>query len=235
MKQKSSGVIPRAGEKSGILSPISRGKFLQYAGFSVAATGLVLVGCSDDDDGPGTVDLGSGDIGILNYAYLLEQLEAAFYENATANPYTDMSAAEKTVLEDIREHERAHRDFFKKALGTSAIAQATFDFSSIDFKSRASVLGAAKTFEDLGVSAYNGAGQLLKDANYLLAAGKIVSVEARHAAAIRDMLNAYSADFAGDDVVTASNGLDQAKDPSTVLAAAKPYVKTTVVITNLPS
>ncbi|MEJ7672299.1 MAG: ferritin-like domain-containing protein [Chitinophagaceae bacterium] len=35
------------------------------------------------------------------------------------------------------------------------------DFSSINFASRASVLGTAMAFEDLGVSAYNGAGQLI--------------------------------------------------------------------------
>ena len=57
----------------------------------------------------------------------------------------------------------------------------------------------ARTFEDLGVSAYNGAGQLLTVAANLLTAGKIVSVEARHAAAIRDLLVPNS--FAASDVV----------------------------------
>ena len=51
----------------------------------------------------------------------------------------------------------------------------------MDFNSRDSVLKTARTFEDLGVAAYNGAGQLLERGEYLLLAGKIVSVEARHA------------------------------------------------------
>jgi hypothetical protein len=84
------------------------------------------------------------------------------------------------------------------------------------------VLGAAKTFEDLGVGAYNGAGKLIKDKGYLLLAGKIVSVEARHAAYIRDLITPGS--FAGSDVVNAA-GLDQALDVTTVLTAAQTYIK----------
>ena len=109
---------------------------------------------------------------------------------------------------DLEKHERAHREFFKAALGNMAIANLEVDFSSIDFNSRTSVLNAAKTFEDLGVAAYNGAGQFLESADLLLIAGKIVSVEARHAAAIRDLINPGSADFAGDDIIDAK-GLER--------------------------
>lgn len=221
-----------------IMSPMRRARFLKYLGASTAVSALLLTGCDDDDDnnmGTGGVDLGSGDIGILNYAYLLEQLEAAFYEMAVSMPYSGITATETSILTDIRDHEKAHRDFFKAALGSSAIATVEFDFSSINFGSRASVLGAARTFEDLGVSAYNGAGQLLTNADYLLLAGKIVSVEARHAAAIRDLLNPFSADYAGDDVVTVDNGLDLAKSPSEVLSAADAFVKNTIRFDKLPS
>jgi hypothetical protein len=31
-------------------------------------------------------ELGEGDIGVLNYAYALEQVEAAFYTKVTASP-----------------------------------------------------------------------------------------------------------------------------------------------------
>jgi hypothetical protein len=44
--------------------------------------------------------------------------------------------------------------------------------------------------------------------DYLLLAGKIVSVEARHASAIRSLINPNSADFAGDDVINTTTGLD---------------------------
>jgi hypothetical protein len=221
-----------------IMAPMRRGKFLKYLGATSAVSALIITGCDDDDDnGPTTtsVDLGSGDTGILNYAYLLEQLEAAFYVQVMTTPYSGMTSEETAILTDIRNHELAHRDFFKAALGNSAIAAVEVDFSTIDFTSRASVLGTAKVFEDLGVSAYNGAGKLLTNADYLLIAGKIVSVEARHASAIRDLLNPFSADFSGDDVVAGDTGLDVSNAPSVVLAAADPFVKTSIKFDNLPS
>ena len=58
------------------------------------------------------------------------------------------------------------------------------------------MLGTARAFEDLGVSAYNGAGRFIKSADYLLIAGKVVSVEARHAAVIRALLAPGTDSFA---------------------------------------
>ena len=182
----------------------------------------------------GAVDFGKGDEGILNYAYALEQLEAAFYTQAISTPYSGMTSAERQILSDIRDHEIAHRELFKTALGKKAIPGLQVNFTSINFNSRQSVLGTAKTFEDVGVSAYNGAGQLLKKGDYLLLAGKIVSVEARHAAAIRDLISPMSASFAGDDAVDGS-GLDPARLPSEVLPLVAPFITTKVTANNLPT
>ncbi len=211
------------------LKNFSRRKFLNYAG---ASTGLVLLAsaCSKTDDGG--VNLGSGDIGILNYAYALEQLEAAFYTQVVTTPYAGITADEKIFLTDIRDHEIAHREFFKNALGGMAIGSLEVDFSKIDFNSRTSVLGTAMAFEDLGVSAYDGAGYLFKDANYLLLAGKIVSVEARHAALIRELVSPNT--FLGDQV-DAATSVNISRSPSEVLSIAGPYIKTKINASNLPS
>ena len=224
-----------------LLRNANRRQFLKTSSLSVAAAGLIMVGCKDivdmDPMPPmgGGVKLGSGDIGILNYAYALEQLEAAFYAAVIKGGYfANASAEEKTIMGDVEKHERAHREFFKAALGSSAIANLEVDFSSINFGDRMSVLNAAKTFEDLGVAAYNGAGQFIQSVDYLLIAGKIVSVEARHAAAIRDLLNPGSADFAGDDLIDA-NGLERTLNFSQVLTAASTYVKTPIDFSQLPS
>jgi hypothetical protein len=237
-KTQNNSHAPGSDFEEKIMSPMRRGRFLKYLGASTAVSALIMTGCNDDDapsmNTPG-VDLGSGDIGILNYAYLLEQLEAAFYEMVISMPYSGISSAETAILTDIRDHEKAHRDFFKAALGSSAITTVEFDFSSIDFGNRASVLGTAKVFEDLGVSAYNGAGKLLTNVDYLLLAGKIVSVEARHASAIRDLLNPFSADYAGDDVIAGDTGLDLAKSPAEVLSAADAFVKNMINFDKLPS
>ena len=207
-----------------LYTPIKRRSFFMYAGATAGATALMLAGCKDDtnNNSPGTVDLGSGDIGVLNYAYALEQLEAAFYAQIVATPYSGITADEKTAFTAIGQHEAIHRDFFKAALSTNAIQPLTPIFTAINFADRTSVLTYAKTFEDLGVGAYNGAGVLIKDVKYLALAGKIVSVEARHAAYVRDLLQAGS--FSGSDVVD-TDGLDQALSITAVLTAAQPFVQ----------
>ena len=221
---------------------VSRRKFLGYAG---AATGLMaaLSACSKEQiqstSQPGSVtadgvDLGSGDVGILNYAYALEQLEAAFYTMVVMNPYTGISNFELSALTDIRDHEIAHREYFKNALTAlnAAIGPLEFNFTSITFSSRESVLMTAEAFEDLGVSAYNGAGRLITGAPYLLQAGKIVSVEARHAAFIRDLRGKNR--FADDTIIDA-NGLDLTRKPTEVLPIAGKYIKTPIDASHLPT
>lgn len=181
----------------------------------------------------GTVDLGQGDFAVLNYAYALEQLEAAFYTQVLQQPYRGFNASDEQSLTGIQSHEVAHREFFRSALGGNAIPNLQVDFGRVNFASRQSVLGTARTFEDLGVAAYNGAGQLLRNPDFLAKAGSIVSVEARHAATIRDMLNPYSAAFAGNDIVD-GNGLDRALVPSQVLPKVVPFVLTPVSASQLP-
>lgn len=215
---------------------LQRRNMVKYLGASVALI-AVASACKKDNDNKG-VDLGSGDVGILNYAYALEQLEAAFYERVVATPYSGISALELEYMTDIRNHEVGHREFFKMAITAAApsmiIPSLEVDFSSIDFASRASVLNTAKAFEDLGVTAYNGAGQLLSTSGngpvYLGLAGKIVSVEARHAALIADLLSNGS--FAA---TTDANGLDLARTPAEVLAIADIYIVTKINASNLPS
>ncbi|MGI8410563.1 MAG: ferritin-like domain-containing protein [Pyrinomonadaceae bacterium] len=182
----------------------------------------------------GAVDLGKGDTGVLNYAYALEQLEAAFYTQVIATPYSGMNSEERVILTDIRDNEIAHREFFKVALGRKAIPSLQVNFTTINFNSRDSVLNTARTFEDTGTSAYNGAGQLLKNPEFLLIAGKIVSVEARHVATIRDLLQPMSAYFSGDDVTDPATGLDPARLPAQVLPLVAPYIRTPITGNRLP-
>ncbi len=214
----------------------SRRKFLGVvgAGSAALATASVLAACGKNNNSSNSgVNLGSGDVGILNYAYALEQLEAAFYTKVIMSLYSGITPAEQALLTDIRDHEVAHRNFFKAAIsaaGATPLQDLQVDFSTVDFGSRTSVLATAKAFEDLGVTAYNGAGKLITNPAYLVIAGKIVSVEARHAALIADLIS--NGTFAN---TTDANGLDMARTPAEVLAIADTYVVTKLNASNLPT
>lgn len=217
---------------------VRRRSFLKIAGLTAAAAvafGVDVPGLRLNEAfaQSGAVDVGGGDVGVLNYAYALEQLEAAFYTQVIATPYGGMSGYERSVLRDIRDHEIAHRAFFAKALGGNRIPNLQPNFTAVDFADRRSVITTASTFEDLGVSAYNGGGAAIRNPAYLAAAGSIVSVEARHAAILRDIISPLSSNFAGDDVVDWS-GLDVARSPSQVLPLAAPFIATPITASRLP-
>ena len=219
----------------------SRRDFFKRAGFGLgaiaAATSLQACDSNDPDDtmdGDVRLDF-SSDVGVLNYAYALEQLEAAFYAAVVGDAAFSATfpvAAERSILRDLAAHEAIHRDFFNAAItgaGATPIRNLTPDFSTVDFADRASVLGTAQVFEDLGVSAYNGAGNYIQNDAYLTLAGKIVSVEARHASIVSGLLEANA--IASDGQIDA-NGLDKATPPAQVIAAAAPFITDTITVVN---
>jgi len=225
----------------------TRRNFLKLLGLggTIVLLPSVFAACGDDNSttgvnngGPVSLNLTS-DTGILNYAYALEQLEAAFYTTVVgSSSFNGMTAEQKEVFQDLQNHEVAHREFLKAVLGSNAIGTLALNSTTVAAATANTdtILKNAEMFEDLGVSAYNGAGKYLQDANNLLFAGKIVSVEARHAAAIRDLREGKSLTgtpantrFAGDDVVNAQ-GLDVKLEPSAVLAKV---AATNVVTTSI--
>ncbi|QIX60970.1 ferritin-like domain-containing protein [Hymenobacter sp. BT18] len=131
---------------------------------------------------------------VLNYALLLEYLEEDFYAQALAAPtlaanLTSGSAA-RGAIQTIKNHETAHVNLLKAALGTNANPRpASFDFGNA-FLTYPTFLTFAQAFEDTGVRAYKGQATKIQSANQpaiLQTALQIHSVEARHAAHIRYM------------------------------------------------
>jgi ferritin-like protein len=218
-----------------LLSGRTRRDFLRIMGVGGAVVLLpsVFAACSNNDDDNNitnppdssyVLDL-SNDTGILNYAYALEQLEAAFYTAALSSAgFSGLTANEQEIVTDVQKHEVIHREFFKQVLGTSAIPAIAFNSTTVAnlTKDAATLLSTSQLLEDTGVSAYNGAGKYLTTPANLVIAGKIVSVEARHAAAFRDARDLRAGNtgklFAGDDVVNAA-GLDVKNEPGNILTA----------------
>jgi hypothetical protein len=156
---------------------------------------------------------GGGDVEILNFALTLEYLEQAFYDEAKRK--VKLSGDLKSLVNTIADDETQHVDALTatiKQLGGKPVAKPKFVFPYSD---TAGFLKLAQTFEDTGVSAYNGAAPAIKSKDVLGAAGSIVQVEARHAAAIR-LQN-------GDS--PAPEAFDPSLTQSQVLVAVKPFIK----------
>jgi hypothetical protein len=124
----------------------------------------------------------SSDIDILNFALTLEYLETNYYKHKATT--VGLTGEAKKLAALFAEHEQLHVDALVKtitAAGGTPVAKPTFKFPVTD---QQSFLTLAYAIENLGVGAYNGAGPSLTNKQYLTAAGSIVQVEGRHAAAI---------------------------------------------------
>jgi Ferritin-like domain len=133
-------------------------------------------------------------VSVLNFALVLEELEAEFY-TLGLNAAGLIPTADRTIFTTIRTHEVAHVAFLRQTLGSAAVAKPTFDFTGgnganngpfTPFTNYAQFLVLSQGFEDLGVRAYKGqAGNLISSDTVLQAALTIHSVEARHASEVR--------------------------------------------------
>jgi len=156
-----------------------------------------------------------GDIEILNFALTLEYLEAAFYDQAQKEAKLSSEVADLAKL--VGGHEQEHVDGLTQAiedLGGKPVAAPGVDFGDA-FSSEEAFLALGVTFEDTGVSAYNGAGPMIESKELLAVAGQIVQIEGRHAAAIRFAAGEQPAPDAFDPTLTVDE----------VLKAVEPFVK----------
>jgi rubrerythrin len=182
-----------------VSDPVSRRKFVALTGGS-AAPGAFLAACgggsttgttsttTEEKTGGGAggseiEQFGTGDVGIVNFALTLEYLESTFYAEAKkrAGAKGELKQLIALIGKDERQHVEALAGTVKK-LGGKPVKEPKFNF---EYSDTAGFLELAKTFEDSGVGAYNGAAPMIKSKEVLEAAGAIVQVEARHAAAIR--------------------------------------------------
>lgn len=155
---------------------------------------------------------GASDLDIVNYALTLEYLETAFYTRAKQ---LALSSEVRPLVDLIQGDESQHVDALTatvKQLGGQPAKRPTFTFPDKDERA---FLKLAQVLEDTGVSAYNGAGPMISSKEVLGAAGSIVQVEARHAAAIRLQNGASPAPFAFDPPLSMAQ----------VQKAVKPFIQ----------
>lgn len=152
----------------------------------LAGAGAALVGGVLLDGRPAPAESqGSArrDTELLNFVLLVEHVQAAFYDQALEAGRLKGELREFARV--VGEHERAHQRFLEQTLGSDARSRPKLEFGD-DVREPEAFSRTARRLEDLGVAAYNAGAPNLSD-KALRAAARIVSVEARHAAWIRDI------------------------------------------------
>lgn len=157
---------------------------------------------------------GATDVDILNFALTLEYLESDFY--LVKGKALGLSGQARMLASEFGDQESEHASALTKAIqgsGGMPVKKPTFVFPVND---QASFLKLAYTLENTGVGAYNGAGPSLQDKELLAAAGTIVQIEGRHAAAIGVLTGRP---------VTPDGAFDAPLSKAQVLAKASPLIK----------
>lgn len=166
-----------------------------------------------------------GTMQVLNFAFVLENLETEFYKQGMSKfKSSDFSNAGFTSgdaavgeITAIQIDESTHVTTIESvivAFGSKPPSGCTFDFSSV-LTDVSTMVTVARVVEHVGVAAYLGAAHLIQDPRVLTAAATIVTVESRHST----VLNIF------ESATAISQPFDLAFLPNEVLAIAGSFIK----------
>lgn len=191
-------------ETAEIAAGTTRAQFLKRfavgAGGAVAASSLLApaasLGAAKEVGASPTNDLK-----ILNYALTLEYLEAAFYQSALRG---GLNSTNSYFAKVVGGHENAHVKALIATIrqfGGTPVAKPKFNFRGTT-SSNSKFQATALALEETGVAAYLGQVAYINSTAVTQAAGRIATVEARHAAWMRSILGKVPAPGALDGVRT---------------------------------
>ncbi len=188
----------------------NRRGFIRKLGMASAGVGAFLSAASSSNAQTGAIT----DADIVQFALNLEYLEAEFYTMARLGKTIDqmgvgITGSGKTgattggqkvtfiegstlaqCADEIGADERTHVTLLRTTLmglGVTPIAKPVINLNALGtgFESQEAFINLARSFEDVGVSAYGGAAPLIKDSTILGYAARILAVEAYHAGNLR--------------------------------------------------
>jgi rubrerythrin len=191
--------------------PTSRKRFLRMAGGAGAAGALATltaacgeretpIGVTQRD--PGTVaEFGPGDIGIVNFALLLEYVEQEFYEQVRKSG--EVGGRLAALIDDIYANEVEHTRALERVAEQMGrpIRRPKIEVESVLADGQDAILEESASLENLGAAAYLGQAARISDTQVLAAALSIHTVEARHAAALNELAGRG---FSGDGALSGS-------------------------------
>jgi hypothetical protein len=190
-----------------------RRRFLRKMGIAGAA---VMAGAAVSNAQTTTTAPAVTDAEILTFALNLEYLEAEFYTVATTGEYIDKAVGITItgtgtpgpttggqqvdlfttgllpLIQEVARDEQAHVKLIQGALtaaGVTPIAKPAINLGALGFGflDQNDFLQLARIFEDIGVTAYEGAAGLIQSNAYLQVAAEILGTEAEHSGAIRTL------------------------------------------------
>jgi len=218
--------------------PSSRKRFFKMLGGAgaVSAFSVALAACGGDDDEKSSAkppppaksaDTNKSDLEILNYALTLEFLEADFYAQVIDSGMVKdpkVGSIAKKFGSTEQEHVDALIATIKK-LGGKPVAAPKSNFGPTFDKGLMATLEAAADVENLGAAAYLGQAGNIKNKEVLAAALAIHTVEARHAAALNELVGRGFGDGKGGLKGSLPDGpFAKPMDMAAVLAAVKPFL-----------
>jgi rubrerythrin len=218
--------------------PSSRKRFFKMLGGAgaVSAASVLIAACGDDKKSSTTTTGAAAatssdadnasDLKIVNYALTLEYLEATFYQEVLdSGVIKDKKIGE--LAKGLAHTEQQHVDALiatAKSLGGTPAAKPKTKFQDTIDKGAKTVLETAATVENLGAAAYLGQAGNIKSKDILAAALSIHSVEARHAAALNELVGRGFGGKGGLEGSLPDGPFASPMDMAAVLKAVAPFI-----------
>jgi rubrerythrin len=218
--------------------PSSRKRFFKMLGGAgaVSAATVLIAACGDDKKSATTTGAAASasssdadnasDLKIVNYALTLEYLEATFYQEVLdSGVIKDKKIGD--LAKALADTERQHVDALiatAKSLGGTPATKPKTKFQDTIAKGATAVLETAATVENLGAAAYLGQAGNIKSKDILAAALSIHSVEARHAAALNQLVGRGFGGKGGLEGSLPDGPFGKPMDMASVLKAVAPFI-----------
>ncbi len=218
--------------------PSSRKRFFKMLGGAgaVSAAAVLIAACGDDDkkaaapSGAAAATSSdadnAGDLKIVNYALTLEYLEATFYQEVLdSGVIKDKKIGD--LAKELAQAEQEHVDALiatAKSLGGTPASKPKTKFGPTIEQGPETILMTAATVENLGAAAYLGQAGNIKSKDILAAALSIHSVEARHAAALNQLVGRGFGGKGGLEGSLPDGAFGKPMDMDAVLKAVQPFL-----------